>query len=50
MGLDGIISPGLALPAIHHGQVSNIGLNCIYTFLYNLLDYPTGVVPITTIR
>ena len=48
--IDALITPGLGLPAIKHGTSLNLSLACCYTFYFNLLDYPTGVVPITTVR
>ena len=48
--LDCLISPGLATPAIHHGESENLALTCCYTFIWNFLDFPTGVVPITKVK
>ena len=47
--LDGIICPGGALPALRHGQFRNLQPSFSYTTLFNLLDWPAGVVPITTV-
>ena len=49
-GLDALIVPGLALPALPHGMSQLLMINCCYTFLTNLLNYPTGSVPITKVR
>ena len=48
--LDALISPGLASPAIKHGESEDAFLSCCYTFLFNLLDYPTGAIPICTVN
>lgn len=48
--LDALVSPGLASPAIKHGESADAFLSCCYTFYFNLIDYPTGAVPITKVR
>lgn len=45
-----ILAPAFALPALRHGATRDIGLAGGYTLLYNLLGYPAGVVPVTTVR
>jgi fatty acid amide hydrolase len=48
--LDVILCPACALPALTHGSsrdLTNIGG---YTALYNVLGYPTGIVPLTRVR
>ena len=46
---DVVLSPAHALPATPHDSFKNISYTCSYTFLYNLLDLPAGVCPITTV-
>ena len=48
--LDALISPGLASPAVKHGESEHSFLSCCYTFLFNLLDFPTGAVPICKVE
>ena len=48
--LDALISPGLPSPAIKHGESVDLFLSCCYTFFFNLLDFPTGAVPITKLQ
>jgi len=48
--LDGFISPGSCLPALKHTTSNELFLCCCYNFVWTLLDYPTGVVPITKIN
>src|SRR4051812_4994361 len=47
--LDVLIAPGLSLPAFPHGASGDLTPSCSYTFLYNLLNFPAGTVPITTV-
>ncbi|KAK4042216.1 Acetamidase [Parachaetomium inaequale] len=46
-GLDVIISPPNATPAVPHDGMRDAVSSCGYTFLFNLLDYSAGVLPIT---
>eukprot|EP00743_Colponemidia_sp_Colp-15_P002422 GILK01002626.1.p1 GENE.GILK01002626.1~~GILK01002626.1.p1 ORF type:complete len:609 (+),score=87.34 GILK01002626.1:56-1828(+) len=48
--LDALIAPGLGLPAWPHSMAKELTPACSYTFLYNLLHYPAGTVPVTTVR
>jgi fatty acid amide hydrolase len=47
---DVIIAPACSLPAFTHGASRDLLLAGAYTILYNLLGYPTGVVPLTCVR
>jgi fatty acid amide hydrolase len=47
---DVILCPACALPAITHGSSRDLALAGGYTALYNLLGYPTGIVPVTRVR
>lgn len=49
-GLDAVICPAHATPAFRHGQSRNFTLGGSYSMLYNLLNFPAGVVPITRVR
>jgi fatty acid amide hydrolase len=48
--LDAVICPAHALPAVRHGAYTDITFSASYTLLYNLLDWPAGVVPITHVK
>ncbi|KIY62605.1 amidase signature enzyme, partial [Cylindrobasidium torrendii FP15055 ss-10] len=48
-GLDGIIAPVQSMPQLPHGAVTTLSPLCVATVLYNLLDYPAGVVPVTRV-
>ncbi len=48
--LDVVICPAHVLPAIPHDSFSKVHFTACPTMLYNMLDYPAGVVPITTVR
>lgn len=46
-GLDFILTVPNALPAVPHGGMKEGFKACGYTFLFNLLDYSAGVLPVT---
>jgi fatty acid amide hydrolase len=48
--LDVILAPACALPAWRHGATEELVVAGGYTVLYNLLGFPTGVVPFTKVR
>jgi len=45
--LDFVLTVPNALPAVPHGGMKQGFKACNYTFLFNLLDYSAGVLPIT---
>jgi len=47
--IDAILCPPCALPAFTHGASETLGNGGAYAILYNLLGFPAGVVPFTTI-
>lgn len=49
-GFDAILLPASPLPAVPHGATKNLGTLGAYTMLWNVLGYPAGVVPWTTVR
>ncbi|HEX9099070.1 MAG TPA: amidase family protein [Candidatus Dormibacteraeota bacterium] len=50
-GVDVLLCPPNALPALTHGASANLGPASVsYTALYNLLGWPAGVVPVTRVR
>ncbi|KAG1867289.1 amidase signature enzyme [Suillus subalutaceus] len=46
-GVDFILTVPNSLPAVPHGGMRHGWKACGYTFLFNLLDYSAGVMPIT---
>jgi len=48
--VDAIIHPALPLPAVQHGISGDLTSAFSYMMLSNLLLWPSGVVPVTTIR
>lgn len=44
---DAILCPANATPALPHGAMHDAVSSCGYTFLWNLLDYTAGVIPVT---
>lgn len=49
-GLDAVIFPPAALPALPHGAARELTPAFSYMFLANLLHWPAGVVPVTLVR
>jgi fatty acid amide hydrolase len=47
---DLVLCPACALPAFRHGASEELLVAGAYACLYNLLGYPTGVVPFTRVR
>ena len=47
--LDFMITPPNATPAVPHGGMKDAVSSCGYTFLFNLLDYTTGILPVTKV-
>ncbi|MCJ1474164.1 hypothetical protein MMC13_002822 [Lambiella insularis] len=45
--IDFMLAPPNAIPAVPHDAMKDAVSSCSYTFLFNLLDYTCGVVPIT---
>lgn len=48
--IDALVVPGLALPAFLHGGAADLTPACSYTFLFNLLHWPAGTLPVTSVR
>ena len=46
---DFILCPVNATPALPHGAMHDAVSSCGYTFLWNLLDYTSGVLPVTKV-
>jgi fatty acid amide hydrolase len=49
-GIDAIIFPGYPLPAVPHGMTEKLTMAASYMFIPNLLLWPSGVVPVTTVQ
>lgn len=48
-GIDCLVLPACATPAIPHGAFPFVSSAAAYTFIWNILDYVAGVVPVTTV-
>ncbi len=48
--LDAVVCPGNVLPAMAHNLCKDILPLFSHTFLWNLVHYPTGSVPVTRVR
>jgi fatty acid amide hydrolase len=46
---DVVICPAAALPAFHHGDSRDLVTAGAYATLYNVLGYPTGIVPVSVV-
>uniref|UniRef100_T1J1L1 fatty acid amide hydrolase n=1 Tax=Strigamia maritima TaxID=126957 RepID=T1J1L1_STRMM len=46
--LDVVLAPGFSFPAPPHKYPEKLLPSCFVTVLYNLLNFPAGVVPVTT--
>ena len=46
---DFILCPANATPALPHGAMKDAVSSCGYTFLWNLLDYTAGILPVTKV-
>ena len=49
-GIDAIVCPVSALPALRHGTAARLVLAAAPCFLANLFDLAAGAVPVTTVR
>jgi fatty acid amide hydrolase len=47
---DLIVCPACALPAFPHGSSKDLVVAGGYAVLYNVLGYPAGIVPVTSVR
>lgn len=45
--VDFLLTPPNATPAVPHGGMHDAVSSCGYTFLFNLLDYTAGIIPVT---
>jgi fatty acid amide hydrolase len=46
---DVVLTPVHVLPAVEHGTFKKISFTCSFTLVFNVLDLPAGVIPITTV-
>ncbi|KAI0473361.1 amidase [Xylariaceae sp. FL0804] len=46
-GVDCLLTPPNATPAVPHGGMKDAVSSCGYTFLFNVLDYTCGCIPVT---
>ncbi|KAG8982635.1 hypothetical protein FRB93_007949 [Tulasnella sp. JGI-2019a] len=48
-GFDGVICPVQAMPSVPHGAATHVGVLPATTALYNIVDHPVGIVPVTRV-
>ncbi|KAM0329168.1 hypothetical protein ACHAQA_004465 [Verticillium albo-atrum] len=46
-GVDFLVTPPNATPAVPHDGMEHAVSSCGYTFMFNMLDYSAGIVPVT---
>jgi fatty acid amide hydrolase len=49
-GIQAVITPSFGVPALKHGLSAHLNVAAAYNFIYNLLDLPAGVQPVTRVR
>ena len=50
LGIEAIISFGLSTPALKHDTFTQCYPTSFYCSLYNFLNFPVGVIPVTKVR
>ena len=50
MAFDALIAPTSSIPAPKINSTNLLGALAVSTFIYNVLDYPVGVVPVTRVK
>jgi fatty acid amide hydrolase len=50
LGVEGLLCPPLATPALPHGGSKNFPLASSYSMVFNATQMPAGVVPVTRVR
>ncbi|MCS6798302.1 MAG: amidase [Myxococcota bacterium] len=48
--VEAVVCPAAPVPAARHGEGRDFALALEYTFRYNVLNFPAGVVPVTRVR
>ncbi len=48
--LDALLSPGFTYPAQKLGDAKDLLIGACYTFIFNVLNLPTGAVPVTLVK
>ncbi|CAD8184598.1 unnamed protein product [Paramecium pentaurelia] len=49
-GIDVIISPAFGLPAVKHGGSKELAFTALYTWMWNVVDFPSGSLPVTIVK
>lgn len=49
-GIDAIVLPSNGNVAFKHTYGAKLDLSNSYTFVINMLDFPAGIVPVTTVK
>jgi fatty acid amide hydrolase len=49
-GIQAILCPSGGTPALDHGKNAETMLSIIYYFMWNILDFPAGVLPVCKVE
>jgi len=49
-GYDALLTPGGCFSAMKHGYSKFLALGWCYTYMGNMCDFPSGAIPVTTVR
>lgn len=49
-GLDFILCPPQAVPALEHGRTKDLSPLCVGTAVFNIIDSTAGVLPVTRVK
>ncbi|EGR33635.1 hypothetical protein IMG5_047440 [Ichthyophthirius multifiliis] len=47
--IQAVVCPSLGTPALKHGKNSENFLTSIYTYIWNFVDFPAGIIPVTKV-
>jgi len=50
LGIEVFLAPGMSVPAVKHETFKDNYFQSIYTSMFNYLNFPAGVLPITKVR
>jgi fatty acid amide hydrolase len=49
-GLDAVVCPSFASPALLPEVVDPLTFTACYTFIWNTLNFPAGILPVTLVK
>ena len=48
--IEAVVSPSVGTPALKHTHNAETVLSIIYTMIWNAVNFPSGIVPITKVE